>query len=159
VPQRVDAERPTTTHGELQVRAANEGQLVEGAQDFIAEVADEPRDTAEQLRRLSDWALRLERERLVRLQTYRGKTGKTLLPKLRADNVGLVTIWHDKSGGYLQFWRSVFERRAPTSLPKVEQAAAPAIIGQGTVTHEVTDELLNALTDAYREAATGRVSG
>jgi hypothetical protein len=50
----------------------------------------------------------------------------------------------------------VFERRAPENLPRVEQLA-PVRIGQGTVTYEISEELLEALTDAYREAVSGKI--
>ena len=72
------------------------------------------------------------------------------------DDVGLVTIWNDQ-GAYLSFWRSVFLRRAPDSLARVEELAAPTRVGQGTTTKAITDELLAAVADAYREAAAGRV--
>ena len=102
---------------------------------------------------LLDWALSLEAEGLVRLGTYRGTTQRwTLLPRLRADNAGLVTIWND-NGAYLSFYRSVFERRAPASLPRVEELVAPSRIGQGNTIRTITPELQGALTAAYREAA------
>ena len=41
---------------------------------------------------------------------------------LAGDDAGLVTIYCDKGSAYLQFWRSVLERRAPRSLPAVETA-------------------------------------
>ena len=64
------------------------------------------------------WADTLEGTGLVKLATYRGKDGMTtLLPRLAVDNAGLVTIYCDNGSAYLQFWRSVFERRAPRSLP------------------------------------------
>jgi len=96
----------------------------------------------------------------VRLGTYHAKGGAitTLLPSLRADNAGLVTIYNDHGTARLQFWRSVFERRAPENLPRVEQVA-PARVGQGNSTQELSDELLEALTDAYREAALGKIGG
>jgi triosephosphate isomerase len=50
----------------------------------------------------------------------------------------------------LQFWRSVFERRAPKSLPQIEQTITP--IKQGKYTSEISDELLEALAAAYKEA-------
>jgi hypothetical protein len=67
--------------------------------------------------------MELEREGLVRLKTLRRKRGWTLLPRLPVDDVGLVTIWNE-TGVYLTLWRSVFERRAPASIPRVE-----AVIG------------------------------
>ena len=70
---------------------------------------------------------------------------------------GLVTIWNE-GGAYLQFWRSVFERRAPDGLPRVE-LLAPVGVGQGNTTREVSDGLLEALADAHREAASGKIGG
>ena len=94
----------------------------------------------------------------MRLGTYHAKGGDmmTLLPKLCADNASLVTIYNDRGTPSLQFWRSVFERRAPESLPRVEQLATVEV-GQGKTTYEVSEELLEALTDAYREAASGKI--
>jgi hypothetical protein len=50
------------------------------------------------LRRLYKWAVSLDCEGLVRLGTYHAKGGDmmTLLPRLRADNAGLVTIYNDR---------------------------------------------------------------
>ncbi len=94
----------------------------------------------------------------MRLGTYHAKGGDmmTLLPRLRADNAGLVTIYNYSGTGSLQFWRSVFERRAPENLLRVEQVA-PVRVGQGNVTYEISDELLEALTEAYKEASSGRI--
>ena len=47
----------------------------------------------------------------------------TLLPRLASDNAGLVTIYNDKKSAYVQFWRGVFERRAPLSIPAIEATA------------------------------------
>ena len=68
-----------------------------------------------------------------------------------------MTIWND-NGAYLQLWRSVFERQAPTTLPQVERLVAPGKVGQGTYALAITKELLDVLTEAYREAATGTVT-
>ncbi len=48
------------------------------------------------LRRLHEWAVSLDREGLVKLGTYHAKGGDmmTLLPRLRAANAGLVTIYN-----------------------------------------------------------------
>jgi hypothetical protein len=68
----------------------------------------------------------------------------------------LVTICNDCGTPSLQSWRSVFARGAPENLPRVEQVV-PVQVGQGNTTYEVSDELLEALTDAYRGAASGKV--
>ncbi len=103
-------------------------------------------------RGLCDWAVALEQARLVKLYTYHGKAGiLTLLPRLQADNAGLVSIYNNNGTAYIQFWRSVFERRAPNALARIEASITP--IKQGNTTREVSDELLEALTEAYKEAA------
>jgi hypothetical protein len=74
-----------------------------------------------------------------------------------SDGAGLVTIYKDTRSAYLQFSRSVFERRAPRSLAALE-AAIGEPVRQGNVVYEVSDELLAALTAAYEEAATGQLT-
>jgi hypothetical protein len=54
----------------------------------------------------------------------------------------------------LQFWPSVFERRAPRSIDPV-QAALGAELTRGKFTASVSEQLLAALTNAYREAVSG----
>jgi hypothetical protein len=159
VPQRVDAERPTPEP--LPAKSSPPGperRYVEGAEDFAEAIDSAKEEHRLLLRRLYEWAVSLHSEGLVKLGTYHAKGGDmmTLLPKLHADNVGLVTVYNYSGTASLQFWRSVFERRAPENLPRVEQAS-PVPVGQGNTTAEVSDELLEALTDAYQEAASGRI--
>lgn len=156
VPQRVDPERLTSAPLTTPLAApAAKGTAVEGAADFVAKIDRAPEDQRPVLRRLVDWAMALEAEGLARLWTYHGTTERwTLLPYLPGDTAGLVTLWNDQ-GAYVQFHRTVFERRARASLERVEQAAAPARVGRGTTTRTITEELLAALTAAYREASTG----
>jgi hypothetical protein len=74
-----------------------------------------------------------------------------LLPRLRPDNAGLVTLWNE-GGAAIQYWRSVFDRRAPEFISKVE-AKLGRPIGQGTTARDFDDELLALLLEAYRVAA------
>jgi hypothetical protein len=91
------------------------------------------------------------------LSTYHGKAGiTTLLPRL-SDGAGLVTIYKDTRAAYLEFFRSVFERRAPRALAAVE-AAVGEPLRQGNVVYEVSDQLLAVLTAAYEEAAAGQLT-
>ena len=152
VPQRVEAE-PQRKAAEtiLSIRPQGEGRLVEGADDFVASIDTAPASSRALLRKLSDWAIALEQARLVKLYTYHGKAGiLTLLPRLQADNAGLVSIYNNNGSAYIQFWRSVFERRAPSALAHIEASMTP--IKQGNTTREVSDVLLEALTAAYKEA-------
>lgn len=160
VPQRIDPEHQATRQlSPIPILSTSvaKGWAAEGAADFVAKIQQAPEDQWPILRRLADWATDLEQLGLAKLWTYHGASGRwTLLPYPPGENAGLVTIWND-NGAYLTFWRSVFERRAPTSLVQVEQAADPIPVGRGNVTRNITDDLLNALTAAYREAASGAI--
>jgi hypothetical protein len=94
----------------------------------------------------------LEQEGLARLFTYHGKESLTLLPYLMDHDAGLATIFNKKGAAGLTVWRTVFERSAPRSIAKVE-AAIGARIGNGNGVHLLSDEVLDALSAAYREAA------
>ena len=99
------------------------------------------------------WARGLERSGFVNLSTYEGVGAKryTLLPRLVVGGRGLVTIWND-GGAYLSFWRSVFEKRAPDFIERIEDLTGTPV-GQGNTARNISDDLLEALTDAYAEAA------
>lgn len=156
VPQRIDPERRTEEPPKTATRSMPEGRFVSGPSDFINAIDKSPEPHRPMLHKLAEWAQSLEREGLVTLATFHGVSGRlTLLPRLHADNVGLVTIWND-NGAYISFWRSVFERRSPSSLLTLDQMLAPKRVGQGNTTRDITDELLHALTEAYREAVQGK---
>jgi hypothetical protein len=59
---------------------------------------------------------------------------------------------YNDGGPSLYVHRTVFEKRAPASIPKVEALIAPVRLGQGNTVRVISDDLLTALTDAYREA-------
>jgi hypothetical protein len=152
VPQRVEPARRVRELSDAQVNDRQAGVLYPGSAEFRTTIADAPADRRDLLRRLADWADTLHDNRLVALSSYRGKRGVvTLLPRLAADNAGLVTIYNDRHSAYLQFWRGVFERRAPHAIAAVE-AALHGELRQGNTTRDVSDQLLDALTAAYREA-------
>jgi hypothetical protein len=151
VPQRVDSEHAEekTASGKA---AATTGVWSDGADAFDASIDRAKLEERPALRRLVEWARALEKEGLVDLSTYVGKLERwTLLPRLRADNAGLVTIWND-GGPSVQYWRSMFQKRAPTFIASIE-ARLKTKVGQGNTVRTVDDELLQLLTEAYRTAA------
>jgi hypothetical protein len=152
VPQRVDPERvqPPPVSARI-ARVKEAGYLVSGADDFEASIEHAEEQHRRDLQRLLEWARGLERASLAELSTYHGKERWTLLPRLPGENAGLVTVWND-AGPSLSLWRSVFERRAPNSIGPVEGALG-ARIAQGNTTRLQSDELLDVLSAAYREAA------
>ncbi len=154
VPQRVEGE-PEKSSPTPRAAASNSarGKLVDGAEDFVASIEQAPEQHRAALRQLVAWAMALEQQGLAHLSTYHGVSGRlTLLPRLLVGNVGLVTIYND-NGAYLQFWRTVFEKRAPGSIERVERMLGKSI-GQGNTTGVITDELLRTLTEAYQQAGT-----
>ena len=160
VPQRVDPEyqQPQQEPSPFAPVQVSKGRFVEGADDFAASIGDAKPEQQAVLRQLCDWARSLEKEGLVRLHTYHHVNAEnlTLLPRLRAPNVGLVTIWHQSGNGVLQFWRKVFEKRAPHGLKILEDMGVA--VSNGNNTKEITSQLLEELTSCYREAATGRIA-
>lgn len=157
VPQRVDPERvpKESDRQPVRARAIAAERSTPGADEFERGIQGLPGPQRERLTRLVAWARQLESEGLARLTSFKGANGDTLLPRLMPDNAGLVTIWN-QGGPVLYFWRSVFERRAPRALPRIEALVAPAEVGRGTAIRDISDELVEALTEAYREAATTR---
>jgi hypothetical protein len=134
------------------------GDLTPGSEGFRGNIAESPSEDRAELERLCGWAESLEDAGWVSLESYRGLTGRyTLLPRLRDKRHGLVTIYND-GGPYIAVHRTVFEKRAPASIPKVEALIAPIRLGQGNTVREISDDLLTTLTDAYREAVTPAVT-
>lgn len=127
------------------------GRLVDGIDDFAATINSVPEYLHPLFRDICAWAIALEKACPLQLQTYHGKTGNvTLLPRLRGEGSGLVSIYNRGGKVALQFWRSVFERHAPESLVYIEQHFTP--VRKGNLLYEITPELLNVLTAAYQEA-------
>lgn len=114
VPQRIEPARRTRELSDAQLNQREASNLLVGSAEFRHSCADVPEPRRELLLRLADWADALEKEGLTKLTTYRGKTGLvSLLPRLASEDAGLVTMYNDVKSAYLQFWRGVFERRAP----------------------------------------------
>lgn len=151
LPQRVTPERHEVTVE--RTRRQDSGTRYPESERFEATISAARDGSQARLHRLVEWARDLERQGFVSLSTYEGKGAKrhTLLPRLKIDDVGLVTIWND-GGASLQFWRSVFEKKAPHLIGRIEELA-DIRIGQGNTIRDFDDDLLAALTEAYRDAS------
>jgi hypothetical protein len=152
VPQRVEPARVGTQTEGPDVPSP---VTTKGADDFLASIDVAAESERPLLRKLADWAIGLEHEGLARLWTTSGVTGrKVLKPWLPGEDVGLVTIWND-NGAAVSLWRTVFERCAPNAIVKLETLTGVEL-GVGRYAPKITDELLDALAEAYREAAKAR---
>lgn len=151
LPQRVTPERHEVTV--TKKPKGKSGALFPGSERFEKSIGQAPEDSRALLHRLVRWARRIEEEGYVQLTTTEGKGAKrfTLLPRLVGENAGLVTIWNE-GGAYLQFWRSMFEKKAPDFIDQIESLAGIPI-GQGNTTRNISEELLAVLTQAYEHAA------
>ena len=153
VPQRVEPGRVEPPSANPMPEGASAVTTV-GADDFLASIDVAPEAERPLLHRLAEWAVGLERRGLARLVTTSGVTGrKVLKPYLPGEQVGLVTIWNENGTAALSVWRTVFERCAPNSIPRLE-ALIEGELGSGRSVPKITDEVLAALATAYEEAST-----
>lgn len=159
VPKRIEITRPenpivrSAQGPTTPTESGEKGWLAGDADDFVAAIASSPVEHPEKLKLLYKWAKKLESKGWVKLSTFHGKNDRlTLLPRLSGYDAGLVTIWNDH-GPAITVYRSVFERFAPSSIPRVEQAIHPVKLGKGNATNTLTPDVLDALEAAHAEAA------
>jgi hypothetical protein len=152
VPQRMDPGRREAAPPGVRGGSKQTGTTTPGADAFERSIQSAEQPERDRLTRLLRWARQVEAEGLAELSSFKGLLERwILLPRLRPDNAGLVTLWNE-GGAAIQYWRSVFDRRAPEFISKVE-AKLGRPIGQGTTTRDFDDELLALLLEAYRVAA------
>jgi hypothetical protein len=154
VPQRVEPDRlQTVSSPTRRAQPSHRGRWTEGIGGLLESIDQAPSENQAVLQRLADWAVNLHDRGLARLYTLDGKSGwQTLNIRLLNEDVSLATAGTDGAKAYLQLWGSVFQRVAPKSMQIIEDMIAPTALRQGTGV-KITDELLAALTNAYREAA------
>lgn len=131
------------------------GRISDGSAHFrttTSRAADD--DQATRLEQLADWADALAADGLCNLYSFEGATQTTLLPRLKSERkAGLCFAVHTRSGK-VRLWLTdtVIRRHVSKTLPAL-QAAAGREIRNSRGYSEPTPELLDALADAYREAA------
>jgi hypothetical protein len=151
VPQRIDPDYQVAVPVvPAQRRATTTKREVDGSEPFEQAIEHAPADRQESLRRLLDWARVLEGEQLVALRTIFGEGREILLVWVRGEKAGLTSIWND-GGAYISLWRSVFVRLAWEHIAPIEKLIGKPI-GQGNTVPDPSDELLDAIAAAYRDA-------
>lgn len=110
-----------------------------------------------------EWAEKHAADGLWRLFTSEGKTGHGLLMRLPDENVTIAAVYVPNDAlqnDYLWLQLGVARRRAGGSVETLARAAgleAELVKGNRADGAEaVTDELLDAVVEAYREASEGR---
>lgn len=140
--------------GPVRRSAASRGVRSDGPDTFEESVADltgEARETFDQLIR---WVKQLAQLPRVRLYTDVSAQGvfTTMAPRIEPENATLILVRNASGVPLILVRRSAFERLAPTTMTRVEQAISPVILGHGTVVKDISEEVIAAITAAYREA-------
>lgn len=131
------------------------GRISDGSAHFrttTSRAADA--DQVTRLEQLADWADSLAADGLCNLYSFEGATQTTLLPRLKSERkAGLCYAIHNRTG-MVRLWLTdtVIRRHVSKTLPALQEAAGREI-GNSRGYCEPTPELLDALADAYREAA------
>ena len=153
LPQRISPDISAAVSPATPAGARPGGISSDGPGVFRASIQNTTGETRAKFDQLVAWAEGLAELPNVRLFSYaNANTGRyTLVPRIMPDNAGLVTIWNSNQMPFLSVFRSMFERLAPNSIEPVEQAIAPAQLGQGNTVHIITPPVLGALESAYKE--------
>ena len=134
---------------EVQKQGASQPWYTKGGDAFKKSIENAPVSFQPELNLLYNWAVSMEQQGLVALDTHSGKSNSLRL--LVPGGSGLITVISSPTGApYIQLWRSVFEKNAPNSIESVEEKTGP--LKQGNSVRKISDDLLAALTAAYREA-------
>lgn len=154
VPQRVEPERivrEAGAPGAAPAPVTRSGELVDGHESFLERISTAPPQHRPVLDLFAGWAERMSGAQLADIRTWFAKNGDiVLLPRLRPEQGGLVSLYVRADGRpALQWWRSVFERRAPNSIEAVATAGG-AEIGRGTLAPVVDQAVLDAYVETSR---------
>lgn len=151
VPQRVEPKRrPADIAASVNPTAS--AVESDGSGEFRAGVEAVVGDGRATLDRLLAWATDLEQSGLARLVSVSGVNRMVLRVHVPGD-AGLVTLWNESSKGWVSPWRTVFLRRAPETLHRVDDLLGPSAIGKGNYLKVIDEQVLLLLADAYREAS------
>lgn len=115
LPQRITPDTTTAPTNSTRVKRQF-GTLTDGADAFKASVAAIDGELGQEFGNLIDWAEGLARLPNVRLFSYEGSERFTLLPRIRPEDSGLVTIWNDKGEPYLSFGAYILGLTEPASF-------------------------------------------
>lgn len=95
------------------------------------------------------WARDLEERRLARLVTSIGRANQTFRAISPGERAGLVTVWRNGNDVEMTWAKSVFGRRAPDFIERVEAL----VEGPKSDLLPVNEGVLKLLTEAYEKAS------
>jgi hypothetical protein len=156
IPTRVEPERWRADRALAREPSTTDTAEAPGIDVFRNALGRAPADRRPFLEQLCTWATELEARRLARLVTFTGTVGMILRVYI-PDDMSLATVNYSPTAASVQLFRSVFTRRAPDALPRVEEIAGVPI-GNGTAIRELREGFLDAVTAAYQQASTGQLT-
>ena len=130
------------------------GERIPGGEAFLSVIEEVPEHDTPMLNRLYDWAVSLEQEGLSILETRLGSHNKSLRCHLPNIERPPAIIYRAGDKNRFDLVRDRIHQRAPEADARIEEILGPDEYSPGKTSHvrELTDDLLDALTDAYREA-------
>lgn len=156
IPTRVEPERWGADRALTREPSTTDTPQTPGIDVFRDALDRAPADRRPFLEQLCTWATELEARRLARLVTFTGTAYMTLRVYI-PDDMSLATVNYSPTTASLQLFRSVFARRSPDALPRIEEIAGVPI-GNGTAIRELREGFLDAITAAYQQASTGQLT-
>ena len=129
-------------------------QKIPGAEAFRTVIEEVPDQDKPMLNRLYDWAVSLEQQGLSILETRLGVHNKSLRYCLPNVERPPAIIYRAGDKNRFDLIRARIHHRAPEADARIQDILGPGEYRLGKISHvrELPDGLLDALTDAYREA-------
>ena len=129
---------------------------VSGGEVFEEHIQDARPEFQQELKSLYSWAVGLKDSELATLVSNPGKSCTTL-GVIVLGKGSRLTIWNGSSSPYITLDRNVFQELAPSTVSSFERLLDPENSSQterGNVTlrSPISEDILVALTEAYREA-------
>ncbi|MYC37359.1 MAG: DUF91 domain-containing protein [Chloroflexi bacterium] len=141
---------------ERRPRRNTQPERIPGADAFLERIDKVQEYSKPMLKQLYDWAVSLEQEDLAILETRKTSDGfsATLRVSLPDARVNPATIWQAGRSVYYHLRLNEIGVRAPKASIRIGQILGPENVGEDKSRnfYSVPDDLLDALTDAYREA-------
>lgn len=132
-------------------RRGSRADRTPGADAFLDAIDKVREEYKPMLNQLLDWAVELEEEKLAILETRLGGVRGTLRIRLPNANVRPVVIHQQGGNAYYNLRSDEIRARAPEADARIAQILGAEAYGGNQ--WSLPDGLLDALTDAYREAS------
>lgn len=130
------------------------GHFIPGGDAFLESIDSARAELRPDLNRFYQWAVSLEQANLATLSTWPGPT--TTMPVTVPGKSALVSIYNQPRAARIYFQAAGFRNHAPNSMALVSELIGTNLenlkVSTGRTLRDISEELLDALAAAYREA-------